>query len=684
VHELNLDPRHRTASGFGTGVVQQNQETYMEASWQQVGKVLEANRRIRLGQMAKAASRVFYLRALAPLQARAAERFLAVAAPVRRRVLSGGRTIHEAIRESTVPLAALSTGVRQALRPRGRVQRLLGFDATRRADNLIDRMSSGAVSVAPPKTIAESLPAGETLARALDPAAHSPLLAWFLAHPWLAWLLPLVALVIALVLLLVWPVVGAIAIAVAMAMTVVLRQWLERGRARRQAAETLGSGGTVQQVDAMPASPDFHIGTPSAGPAPHTGSVDSPEATRFKEALRNLYAVDEVERTIPTTVRTVLPVASVSAALFEQVHPDRTIPARVLAGLAIPERVRGQLTDPFGEVMVYPVIDLPMYEPLKDISSELFLPNIHLIPQDSITLLESNQKFIEAYMVGLNHEMARELLWREYPTDQRGSYFRQFWDMRGFLTAPTADPVARRERLYDIPELHTWPPPSGLGAHDNREQQGDKEEEVVLAIRGELLKKYPTAVIYAHRAAWVRKGDGSIDKSKPRELAPIPAGQDANPPRELVKTPLYEAKVDPDIYFFGFDLTAEAARGGQLVAGEPDAGWFFVIKERPGEPRFGLDLPQGAPHAVVNTWNDLAWTDALADFATASFLRIGERSITLTNPGASSPARAQYDEDVAYQWGADTNAGELAYILYQLPVLVAVHAAEILKQAGAP
>ena len=71
-----------------------------------------------------------------------------------------------------------------------------------------------------------------------------------------------------------------------------------------------------------------------------------------------------------------------------------------------------------------------MYEPLEGASSsELFLPNIQLIATNSITLLETNQKFIEAYMVGLNHEFARELLWREYPTDQRGSYFRQFWDV---------------------------------------------------------------------------------------------------------------------------------------------------------------------------------------------------------------------------------------------------------------
>ena len=31
-------------------------------------------------------------------------------------------------------------------------------------------------------------------------------------------------------------------------------------------------------------------------------------------------------------------------------------------------------------------------------------------------------------MVGSNHEMGRELLWRGYPTDQRGTYFAQFWD----------------------------------------------------------------------------------------------------------------------------------------------------------------------------------------------------------------------------------------------------------------
>ncbi|MCK4375466.1 MAG: hypothetical protein KAX19_09060, partial [Candidatus Brocadiae bacterium] len=57
------------------------------------------------------------------------------------------------------------------------------------------------------------------------------------------------------------------------------------------------------------------------------------------------------------------------------------------------------------------------------------LPGLDTVPQNTLGLVRTNQRFLESYMVGLNHEMARELLWREYPTDQRGTYFRQFWDV---------------------------------------------------------------------------------------------------------------------------------------------------------------------------------------------------------------------------------------------------------------
>jgi hypothetical protein len=168
----------------------------------------------------------------------------------------------------------------------------------------------------------------------------------------------------------------------------------------------------------------------------------------------------------------------------------------------IPARIKEQLVGDFVEAMAYPEIDLPMYKPLAAYSAEMFLPNINFISENSISILETNQKFIEAYMVGLNHEMARELLWREYPTDLRGSYFRQFWEAQGYFDDQNLSPEDLKEQLRDIPPIHEWLKTSELGDHDHRELPGEEEEEVVLVIRGELLKKYPNAIIYAHKAVW--------------------------------------------------------------------------------------------------------------------------------------------------------------------------------------
>ena len=105
-----------------------------------------------------------------------------------------------------------------------------------------------------------------------------------------------------------------------------------------------------------------------------------------------------------------------------------------------------------------------------------------------------------------------------------------------------------------------------------------------------------------------------------------------------------------------------------------------MIKERPGEPRFGLDLPKSTPQTTITTWNDLAWTDVLTNYEASSFLRIGERTVTLTAPPSGDPAEQQHIEDNRFRWQADTHASELAYILYQVPVLMGVHASEMLKK----
>jgi hypothetical protein len=358
-------------------------------------------------------------------------------------------------------------------------------------------------------------------------------------------------------------------------------------------------------------------------------------------------------------------------------NPRTTILFRGFSSIAIPAWIHAGLQDAYTEVMAYPKIDLPMYKPLKAISIELFLPNINLIAPNSITLIETNRRFLEAYMVGLNHEFARKLLWREYPTDQRGSYFRQFWDPMPYFDSNNLDPEALKDSLYDISPLHEWGASSQLGQHGERPAASGSGEDAVLVIRGELLKKYPTAVIYAHRAQWETNADGAIDPTKPRKLVELTDAEQQSPPRSKVRTPLYEAKADPDIYFFGFDLTVEEARGQPGTNPRDDPGWFFVIKERPGEPRFGLELSRNRDPEI---FSELTWADAMPNGAAGRLLPANALSgVTLTPvPQPDDEGKQpQHDDDVQVNTAAVSSA-RWAYLLLRAPVMVAVHAAQML------
>lgn len=119
----------------------------------------------------------------------------------------------------------------------------------------------------------------------------------------------------------------------------------------------------------------------------------------------------------------------------------------------------------------------------------------------------------------------------------------------------------------------------------------------------------------------------------------------------------------PDLRFIGFNLTASQAKGS-VAPEDNDPGWFFLIQERPGEPRFGLDIQDTTPPAPTQ-WTELAWNHlgdpheiALIDLTTVP-------ATNITTP-----------PDNAIQWGA--NATDMAYILYQVPVMVAVHAESML------
>jgi hypothetical protein len=258
---------------------------------------------------------------------------------------------------------------------------------------------------------------------------------------------------------------------------------------------------------------------------------------------------------------------------IEQTHPSVALPPLIEAVISKGANVLAPTAPgvtPVGTetVMAAPAFPQPMYEPLRDLSQTLLLPGLDKVPPDSVVGLQTNRPFVEAYMVGLNHEMGRELLWRGYPTDQRGTYFNHFWG----IGVPNSAPP-------DIVDLNTW---NGRALGDSTGAPAG--EQFVMLIRSSLLKRYPDAVIYLTPA--IPTG------TPPDPTALVP---DEDPLHEQL--PIFSGSMQPDVAFFGFPVTTRMATGAD---GGP--GFYVVIQEHPTEPRFGLDVgaaPADASHLVV-------------------------------------------------------------------------------------
>lgn len=671
IHELNLDPRFRVAAGLGTNVIQKNQEEYMNSAWAQIGDVIAANNQLRFAAVGLEASVFVYQKNLVSLNASKA---FVLTAPVHKRVVSDGLTVYGHTVSSVVPNAVVSAQFRKMTRPGAAVMKHLNIATLDASTQFVPGINGGQLLPAPVKVAPAGAVKLSDAAAAVDPLVPEPPIPGLLGRfPWLRWLPLVVALLVILLILMFQP--GLLLLLVLLALIVlmvVLFFLLSRAAVAPPKEPAIDEKEqTPAAVDLLPAISNFQISVSGDGFAPLPGTVDSDEGVRFKTALKDAYTFVSIK--FPQPVKTQLNLPALTNQTLATINPVLSIPKRVLSGIVIPDRIKTAMVETFAPVMAYPIFDIPMYKPLAGISAELFLPNINLIPPNSITLLESNQKFIESYMVGLNHEMARELLWREYITDQRGSYFRQFWDVSSvFAERPTE---AERERLRDTPKIHLWSKLTELGKHNQRETEGDPAQ-LVLVIRGELLKKYPTAVIYAQRADWHRKPDGSLDATVDRDLIELTAAEESaeRPPADKIRKPLFEAKVDPDIYFLGFNLNAGEARGGTRT--DQDAGWFFVIKERPGEPRFGFDVVEDNELPRLINWNNLTWNHV--GTAEGGCIDLSNTiGFQAYNAGIDQENRPNPD-DAQARWFPGTNSAELAYILYQVPVLVAVHASRML------
>jgi hypothetical protein len=295
-------------------------------------------------------------------------------------------------------------------------------------------------------------------------------------------------------------------------------------------------------------------------------------------------------------------VAPAAAQARARIDPAQTVPARLASTLALGGQgmawnagagavfahpflstrldtaflasVRYVLPRQWDRVMAFPHLAMPLARRLETLAPEVFLPGVGVLPDDFIMAVKTNPRFVEALMVGANHEMGRELLWRGFPTDQRGTPFQHFWQ--------------RLDGKTDIDLIHTWQPQSPLGG------QPGSAEMLVLLIRGQLLERFPNLAIYAYprQPNDARPGAGSPANAEGRH--------EMNP--ALVKLPVLRGHLGTDIAYVGFDPSIQPTEAAMR-------DWFFVLEEHMTEPRFGFDEPDG-PGQNSASWLDVDWREA--------------------------------------------------------------------------
>ena len=642
LHDLNKDPRTRVASGFGTLVIQKNQEGYMRKAWEQVQGIIEANRRIKTTLLSMKVALQFTQKTFSQFSGNV---LMAISKPVLPRIMGSPATVYQQIKESRLPAVVFSGAFRKLVR--SKIAKRLNTGEVFNYDTLVTDLNDGKLTAAPPKTIPGGVASVKNIADKIFLPTHPEWLLWLLKNRNLVLIILLAVFIPLAAVTGAWLLFGALAAAGVAGYLYTNKLSADSATAE----ELLDPQKELESIAAIPARPNFtlKLSDEATTPPPTTAAAgqDSVEAKNFRKALidmdKRLAAKAPEKEIVP------LNIVNAAAKIKDSIHPHKTFPYRLSTLIKFPGDIKIDQPEYIFPAMAWPDFEDPMYKKLEAISSELLLPNLKLVPPNTISLLKTNQKFIESYIVGLNHEMGRELLWREYPTDQRGSYFRQFWDVSGIIKPAEDKPAAQiSEESKDIKPIHTWPLSSLLGRHNNRDAAGDAEQ-LVLVIRGDLLTKYPNTFIFAQKAiAGQNPDEPEIDKDL----------TDAEF-KDHVMFPLYKAEIAPDIKFFGFDLTIEQAKGTATTSPfTDDNGWFFMIQQVPGEPQFGMDVSfdQGSDGL---SWDDLAWDKFTEEI---TFIKVGVKPTIDPEP---------------VKWGKD--AASMAYILFQKPSMIAVHAKDMLE-----
>ena len=268
--------------------------------------------------------------------------------------------------------------------------------------------------------------------------------------------------------------------------------------------------------------------------------------------------------------RFALPVERLKETVMTRLDPATTIASRVasLISFSGPRDPR----DALEPIMAAPEFPQPMYEALRDLSQDLLLPGLNDVPAGHVsrcsrpTRASSRPTWSASTM-----RWPRELLWRDYPTDQRGTYFRQFWDTRG-QTASAPD-IRRSTR---------WVASRSIGQNADR----GPDQSTGAAHTRRALRRYPVGDLL-------------------RRARRTATGQPRPGPGTPEVYPIFQGTLEPDVRFVGFNLTVAQARG----TGTPtDLGYFFIIQQQPTEARFGQDVDEQSPPPFLDPTGNAAKT----------------------------------------------------------------------------
>lgn len=686
IEELNLDFRNRGAAGLGVKAVQNHQDDFINRAWQQVNKVNEANKKIQETLLAQAVTKFIFKKHIINA---GNDKAVMLTHSVQHLIKNADntKTVQQDFIESRIPFASKTAAFRKVSRPNSKIARvsigasagvasLVKLHTIIQNFNVTDETLPNAVTAAKLK----AAPIAALATASIDTAITKAVSNYNASTPDLA--------KDAFVSMIESAVITANAsLSQAQLLNAVNDQNISDNAVKNEVIDIVNNivntnfpvaknadGQVIIQLNNAKFTTLFGDGIHAKN---YNDVILKDDADLGKVAIKSMTTKNDVlalqsSFTDFTNILTQLPqvtpvaalanAATISSHIFLKIDPVITFANKLMANIRILKNGAYVPLPELKPVMAYPEFPEAVYTYLLELSKNFILPNIDKLPNNSITLLENNQSFIEAFMVGMNHEMAKELLWNEYPTDQRGSYFRQFWNIDDSLMPLDPDPEKDKELKLDIRKINTWS--HKLGENNPR---GTQASNLVLVIRGDLFKKYPNTMVFAQQAEY-----DSADASNPRHLK---GGIDSN----FTKFPLFKAEIDPDITLFGFSLDEATARGDRIeqphgsIAGK-NPGWFFVLKERPGHVRFGLDdftdehgntdvMPVGNP----KTWDDLAWEYLVNSKAELDSYHITfNKNIVIQNP-ANQPL-----------W--NSNAADLAAILFQDPVLFARHAAEMLPE----